>query len=363
MKSISTALQAFLLEPTLKDGVTLVDSFGRADLISIGLPNGDSLNVVYGTNQNITYSGTTYYTSQFGAWERAAYTNTAGFRPNAGNWNLTALLPTSVTYPGTTTSMMMAVNAGMFNGATVSVQTLFWPIDGMPSDGVSMGTMKLTVGQIGNVQKTGRSKVTFEVFDMLYILNRPVPPHNIQSQCRHVLFDAGCTLTAANWVCNPVAIDFSTSTTLYLNVALPAHQLSHAYAKGDLIGVSNIPYLCTTAGTSAGSAPTFNSIRSANTTDGGAVFTSMNEAYTLGYVQFASGQNSGLKYAIKLQTTAGTEQQFQLIKPTAFTISSGDTIKLLPGCDKSIATCSGAYNNLIHFGGMPFVPNPEIGGV
>ena len=358
MKTISTALQSFLLQPTLKDGTTLVDAFGRADLISIQLPSQDYINVVYGTNIDITYAGTTYYTSRYGSWERGAFTNTAEFRPNAQSWSLTALLPESIAYPNTTTPLMAVVNNGVFNGAIVQVQTLFWPIDGMPSDGVSMGTMKLTTGQIGNITKTGRSKVQFEVFDMLYVLNRPVPPHNIQSQCRHVLFDTGCTVLQSSWQSNAVAID-STSSTLYLDVTLPAHQLSHTYAAGDLIAVSNTPYMCTTAGTSGGSTPTFNSTRSATTNDGSATWTSMNDAYTLGYVQFATGQNKGFKGAVKLHTLNGTAQQFQLVKPMPFAVTTGDTISLVPGCDKTTTTCSGAFNNLLHFGGQPFVPNPE----
>jgi hypothetical protein len=57
--------------------------------------------------------------------------------------------------------------------------------------------------------------------------------------------------------------------------------------------------------------------------------------------------------------------QFQLLKPMPFqvvggSLGTGDQIKLIPGCDKTTGTCTGVYNNLIHFGGMPLVPNPEV---
>jgi hypothetical protein len=37
----------------------------------------------------------------------------------------------------------------------------------------------------------------------------------------------------------------------------------------------------------------------------------------------------------------------------------GDQFQLLPGCDRSIATCTSVFNNAIHFGGMPYIPTPE----
>ncbi len=380
-KKISTALQEFLLQPTLADGVTYTDAMGRADLITITLSSGSVLNMVYGTNQDIQYNGTTFYSSQLGSWERGTFTNSAQYRPEPKSMTLTALFqdnpgePSLIQYfPGTETTMMSAINLGVFNGALVNIQTLFWPIDGTPADGIAMftqsspplpPTMTLNVGQIGNVQKTGRSKVTFEVFDLDYLLNRPAPPHNIQSQCRHVLFDTGCAILQANWQSTAVTLD-NTSSTLYLNSTLNSWEPDTTYAFGNMIAYSNgtypVPYMCTTAGTSGGSAPAFVDTRSVKTQDNGTlVWTCMDSAYQLGFIIFASGQNTGFQGSVKLwTTTSGGAQQFQLNKPMPFPVSGGDTIYLVPGCDKSIATCTNGFNNIIHFGGMPFTPNPEI---
>jgi hypothetical protein len=255
---------------------------------------------------------TTFYTSQYGAWERGPFTNNATFRPNSEDMDIAALIPESVVFPNTTTPFMQVINQGILNGALVNIQTLFWPQGSLPSAGFSMGLMQLTNGQIGSVERTGRSKITCKLYDLLYILNRPFPPHQIQSACRHSLFDAGCTLLVSNFLSGTITLD-SSSTTLYLNAVLG----------------SSIPSL----------------------------------PYALGYVIFLTGQNAGLKGSIKLQTTTSGGSplvQFQLIKPMPFPVAGGDTIQLVPGCDKTTGTCENIYGNLIHFGGMPFVPNPTV---
>jgi hypothetical protein len=355
VKTISSSLQNFLLSNT---------AFSRADLISITLPNGQVLNVVSGTNTDIVYQGTLFSASRFGVWTRGAFANKADFKPSSESFKLTALIKESVVYPGTSTPMMQVINTGMMSGGAgvvqVTIQTLFWP-QGQPyTAGVSMGTMQLTVGQIGSVKPAGRSKVEFEVFDLLYILNRPVPPHSIQTSCRHTLFDAGCTLLLANFLSTTVPLDV-TSTSLYLNLNVPTRANGHAYVFGNLVDVANVVYMCTVAGTSAGAPPTFNTARGQTTIDGGVTWTSMNQAYPLGYVIFTTGQNAGLKWTVKaMGISTGSLIQLQLIKPLPFPVAAGDLVELVPGCDKTIATCLNVFNNLIHNGSMPFTPNPEI---
>jgi hypothetical protein len=379
MKTITPALQTFLLD-------TAPLEFNRVDLCTIALSNGDTLRVLWGGNVNITYGGNTYYAAEYGTWERGPYSNSATYRPGGGSMNLTALMNTqgedAVYYPGTTTTLLEAVNAGLFNAAQVNIQTIFWPTGLYPNlptttfslaanantgwpggttSGVAMGTMQLNTGQIGACENTGRSKVSFKLFDLLYILNRPAPPFQLQTACRHVLFDAGCTLLKANFTSTPQTLD-STATTLYLTLDLAAHQTGHSYAFGNLILVSGVPYMCTTAGKSAATAPTFHPTRAAITTDGSTlVWTSMNQAYPQGYVTFTSGNNSGLSYSVKAQVIASGKLQLQLLKPTALSVSHTDAVELVPGCDKTIPTCTNVYNNLVHIGNPGvFTPNPEL---
>jgi hypothetical protein len=311
----------------------------------------------------------TYYISKYGSWERGAYSNEASFSMNAGSMELNAYIPESVVYPGTTTSLMQVVNQGALNGAKVIIQSLYWPLGSLPSSGFSMGTMQLMIGQIGNVKTTGRSKVVCEVFDLTYILNRPFPPHLIQSVCRHTFCDSGCTLQINNVRSTPYALDAS-STTLYLNFIGTARTNGTPYIHGNLIVISNVVYMCTTEGTSAGSLPAYTTTRGAVTTDGTASFTSLgslvagtsaaNQSFPQGYVLGMTGQNTGIKATIKMQAVASGLFQLQLIKPLPFAVAAGDTFRLFSGCDKTLGTCTIIYANQIHYGGQPYVPNPEI---
>ena len=399
MKTITPALQTFLLS-------TAPLNFRRADLCTIELSNGDSLYVTWGAGRDIDYGGNTFYISKYGSWERGPFSNSAEYRPKAGSMDLTALMntvgPNAVYYPNTTTTLLSAVNAGLFNAATVNIQTLFWPVGNTyglgnnpsPSSvfylppsattgwaggnvsGASMGTMQLTNGQIGQCDNTGRSKVGFKLFDFMYILNRKAPPHSLNTACRHVLFDAGCTLNKANFTSTPQPLDAS-SNSLWLNLDIAAHQTSHSYSFGNLVLVGSVIYFCNVGGTSAGSAPTFKPARAAVTSDGSTVkWISMGscasgtniaqQSYPLGYVTFASGNNAGSSGGIKAQTLvavgspAVNKVQIQLSKPMPLSVNGGDTIILIPGCSKDIATCTNVYGNLIHIGNAPFTPNPEL---
>ena len=40
-------------------------------------------------------------------------------------------------------------------------------------------------------------------------------------------------------------------------------------------------------------------------------------------------------------------------------VEVGDQFQLLPGCDRTLATCQSVFNNAIHFGGFPYIPTPE----
>ena len=46
-----------------------------------------------------------------------------------------------------------------------------------------------------------------------------------------------------------------------------------------------------------------------------------------------------------------------------YTLAGGDSVRLYPGCDKLMSTCSGKFNNLDNYGGFPWVParNPYDG--
>jgi hypothetical protein len=74
-----------------------------------------------------------------------------------------------------------------------------------------------------------------------------------------------------------------------------------------------------------------------------------------GQIAFTSGPNAGLVKAVR-QFFA---QQFLFNSPLPFTPNAGDTFIAYPGCDKTQATCTNKFSNLLNFEGMPYVPAPE----
>jgi hypothetical protein len=90
--------------------------------------------------------------------------------------------------------------------------------------------------------------------------------------------------------------------------------------------------------------------------------------YTLGTITALSGANAGQSRTIASFVSGGAiTMTLGLLSPVA----AGDSFEILPGCDRSLATCgnvfrnsrvtAGGYNpaNAERFGGFPFVPPPE----
>ena len=77
--------------------------------------------------------------------------------------------------------------------------------------------------------------------------------------------------------------------------------------------------------------------------------------YDNGQIMFTSGANNGLVKAVK----SYFDQQFLFNSPLPFAPSAGDTFIAYPGCDKTQATCTTKFSNLVNFEGFPYVPAPE----
>ena len=72
--------------------------------------------------------------------------------------------------------------------------------------------------------------------------------------------------------------------------------------------------------------------------------------------------NAGNSFISSHNKTAGYDQ-IRLTTPVS--VSVGDSISLLAGCDRTWQTCYGKFNNIINFGGFPYLPleNPYIAEV
>lgn len=74
--------------------------------------------------------------------------------------------------------------------------------------------------------------------------------------------------------------------------------------------------------------------------------------FTYGTIEFTSGLNLGVITELK-DSPAGS---VTLFLPPPYAVAVGDAIKLIAGCDKKAATCSGTYFNIINFVGEPDLP-------
>lgn len=79
--------------------------------------------------------------------------------------------------------------------------------------------------------------------------------------------------------------------------------------------------------------------------------------YALGLVTFTSGANAGLSMEVKehvyASSTGGT---VTLTLALPYTIAPGDAFTIVQGCDKTIGTCFGTFNNVANFRGEPSIP-------
>jgi hypothetical protein len=82
-----------------------------------------------------------------------------------------------------------------------------------------------------------------------------------------------------------------------------------------------------------------------------------NGYFSQGVVAFTSGPNMGLSRVITLHLNGGV---LNIIPPLPFTPLVGDNISVSAGCDKRSSTCNLKFQNLIHFGGMPYIPDPSL---
>lgn len=156
-------------------------------------------------------------------------------------------------------------------------------------------------------------------------------------------------------------------------------------------------YECTTAGTTASFAPTYDTTVGNTTTDGTVVFTAreawqrhatvdtvtdrkiltlsvtgwdetrdVDDWFNGGALAFEDGDNTGK--VIEIRDWVQTGRSLTLFLPTPFDIAPGTAVRLYPGCDKRSATCIAKFvlgsvifanGNIKNFRGEPFVPGQD----
>src|SRR5271166_879033 len=181
-----------------------------------------------------------------------------------------------------------------FDGATLRVERAF-----MQPYGTVAGTVVLFAGRVSDIHAS-RTGLDIKCRSHLELLNIQMPRRLWQPSCTHVFGDAMCQFDRNNLSLTFLSAAGSTSTVIQ---GVPP--TATPFLQGSIIGVS---------GSNAGETRTI--------------------------AEFVSGQSVTVKLAF-LDTPA-----------------VGDQFELLPGCDHSLGTCTNAFGNQIHFGGMPFIPAP-----
>lgn len=202
-------------------------------------------------------------------------------------------------------AFLAAVRSGSLDGATVRVDRAYsttWPTTAAQWGNFSItGIVTIFAGRVAAID-IDRLSVTVTLNDMRELLTSLVPRNTWQAPCRHILYDAGCTLSAGTFKVTTACTAGSTKGIL-LSAAVP------------------------------GGSGTFQQ----------------------GRIVMTSGANQGKQRMVRTWVS-GT---FTLIAPLPFTVNTGDTFDAYPGCDKTFSGGCTAFSNTANFGGMPFIPAPE----
>lgn len=161
----------------------------------------------------------------------------------------------------------------------------------------SAGALHVFSGRVADAS-SDRLTATLSVVSDTELLNTMVPRQVFQPTCWNTLFDAECGVSAAAYLATATVQAGSTYRTLLLN-AVPAQ------ARGGVLTIT-------------------------------------------------SGALAGTRRTISGTVTGGITIALALPSIPA----AGVTVSISPGCNKTLATCTAAYNNAARFRGQPYIPTP-----
>ena len=79
--------------------------------------------------------------------------------------------------------------------------------------------------------------------------------------------------------------------------------------------------------------------------------------FALGSITMTSGANAGIARTVR--GNSPLPRRVVTLVPWPFAVAVGDTFVVVPGCDKTMATCTAKFANGARFRGMPFIPVAE----
>jgi len=223
---------------------------------------------------------------------------------NVDSLDVTFFADATVTVNGTPLITYIARNG--FDGARLLLERAYAPF-GALATGI-VGTLQFFSGRISAVP-TSRLEAKLSVKSDLELLDVKLPRNLYQAACLNTLYDGACGVDRAAFAVSSTAASASDPTRTNF-----AHSLGQA--------------------------------------DG---------YFSLGVITFTSGPNVGVARSVKaFSNVAGVGgARISVVSPFPFDVAAGDAFSIVPGCDKTQATCTGKFSNLARFRGMPYIPVPE----
>jgi hypothetical protein len=296
-------------------------TFVQADLISIkvgqNMTTSIQLNPVYLTDcdVDVTFPGGSRWLAGTVRMDQRTSRPLAHWKRglDVDQWILT-LAPrnsdpvTGAAYPDQIggTPWIAAARGGALDGCEIEIFRAFWP-QWPPFAPVitPTGIISIFAGRVAEVDCTD-TLVVITINDFRELLTTMVPTQVYSAQCRHTLFDSGCTLLQSAFAQSSTANTGSSQAQIIAATDLTA----------------------TLAGLGAGM------------------------TYALGNIMMTSGLNSGFSRTVTTWTPPFT---LGVLNPFPFAITVGDTFTVYPGCNKTEASCT-VFNNIANYGGFPFIP-------
>ena len=185
---------------------------------------------------------------------------------------------------------------GQLDGALLRLDRAF-----MPSYGdTTPGTVVLFAGRISDID-CSRTGIEMKCRSHLELLNIQMPRRLWQASCTHVFGGSMCQFDRAS-----LSVTFSAGLDSTQTVVTDAPSSVTPFMLGTITGV-----------------------------------TGANAGYSRTVAGFVSGGAVTVKLAF------------------LFPVATGDQFQLLPGCDRTMATCTNVFNNAANFGGFPYITTPE----
>jgi uncharacterized phage protein (TIGR02218 family) len=192
---------------------------------------------------------------------------------------------------------LQAVWQGQLDGALLQLERAFMPTYG----DTSPGTVVLFAGRISDIDCT-RTGIDLKCRSHLELLNIQMPRRLWQSSCTHTFGDAMCQFDRSSMQATFSAGPASSEAQIATSVSPTPPNL---YIQGTVIGVT--------------------------------------------------GANAGASRTVANMAGGWVYVRLAFLSP----ILAGDQFQLLPGCDRTLSSCTNLFNNVIHFGGFPYIPTPE----